>query len=494
MSRLTRNFAANFGASIAAALVALLVIPLYVRRLGMEPYGLIAFSIALRAALQVLDLGLAPVVNREVARYVADRESSSDAQDVLYTFQGLYWCVAVLVGAVIVTFAPSIAKDWLDAKSLSVESVTLSVRLIGILIATQWPIAFYQSALLGLERQVSLNGILTAALFVTHACALSLMVWWPRVEIFFLVAIAVGVIQVTALAWIFWTSMPPEVRTFRLTALRHVARFTLGVGAISVTGVILSHMDKMIVSVVLPLERFAHYSMATMIAGALVLITTPVFNTVYPRFSALAAASENDAVRELHHFSTQLVTVAVVPAALTIIFFSRELVEIWTGSAATAALVAPLAMFLVAGAALNGVMTVPYALQLSHAWIRPALIFGVAATLAYLPLVPFLALKFGAEGAALSWLLMNATYFAVMAPIIHRHLLPGSFPEWLGRDVLLPSGCAAAVVAVCAAALPRAESAFGKLAMIAGTYAIAALIAMTAAGRIRNWVMRRIGS
>ena len=494
MSRLTRNFAANVGASIAAALVALLVIPLYVRRLGMEPYGLIAFYLALRAALQVLDFGLTPVVNREVARYAAHPESASDAQDVLYSFQGLYWCVAGIVGLAIVVWAPMIATEWLDAKSLPAGSVAQSVRLIGILIAVQWPIAFYQSALFGLERQVAANGILTAALVTTHAGAMSLMIWWPRVETFLLVAIAVAAVQVAALARIFWTSIAARTKTFRLSALRPVAGFALGVGAISVTGVILSHVDKVLLSIVLPLERFAHYSLATMIAGALVLFTTPVFNTIYPRFSALAAAAETERVRELHHFSTQLVTVLVVPAALTIVFFSRDVVEIWTRSTTTATFVAPLVVFLVAGAALNGVMTVPYALQLAHGWIRPALIFGIAATAAYLPLVPFMALKLGAEGAAMSWLVMNATYFVVMSPIIHRHLLPGSFAAWLGRDVLLPSGCAALVIAACAGLLPRTESISGRLALIAATYGLSMLAAVMCAGRIRAWVMLRIAS
>jgi len=494
MSRLTRNFAANVGASIAATLVALLVIPLYIRLLGMEPYGLIAFYLALRAALQVLDLGVGPVVNREVARYSAIRDGPSDAQDALYTFQGLYWLVAAALGTAIVFAAPVIARDWLHAESLSAESMTSSVRLMGVLIAIQWPIAFYQSALLGLERQVALNSILTSALLLTHAGALALITWRARVEIFFLCAIVVSAVQVSVLAWTFWRSMPSQAtRLFRLGALRRVARFAIGVGAIGVTGVILAHADKVLLSSVLSLERFAHYSIAAMIAGALVVITTPVFNTVYPRFSALVAASKDDAVRELHHFSTQLVTVAVVPPALTIVFFARDIVEIWTRSAATAGFVAPLAMFLVAGAAVNGVMTLPYALQLSHGWTRPALVFGIAATVIYLPLMYFMAVTFGAEGAAVSWLVMNVCYFVIMAPIIHRHLLPGSFAAWLGRDVLLPSASAAAVIALAAEVVPRAESYAGRLVMIVGVYGTGALIATVAAGRIRSWVLLQFG-
>lgn len=492
MSLLTRNFAANFGASIVAAVVALLVIPLYIRVLGMEPYGLIAFYLALRAALQVLDLGAGSVVNREVARYAVRGDDSAEGQDGLYTVQVLYWVVAAAIGVAIVASAPVIATNWLVAKNLSSEAMTASIRLIGILIAIQWPVAFYQSALLGLQRQVVLNVVLTLALLVTHAAALALMLWRPSVEIFFLCAIGVAFLQVTTLAGTFWRSMPPaRARAFRPGALRPLARFALGVGAISVIGVILAHADKVILSVVLPLDRFAHYSIAAMIAGALVVITAPVFNTIYPRYSALFAVSQKDAIAELHHFSTQLVTVAVVPAALTIIFFCRDIVEIWTRSATTAESVAPLAMLLVGGSAVNGVMTIPYALQLSHGWTRPALIFGILAVVGYLPFMFLMAISYEGEGAAFSWLLFNVVYFVVMAPIIHRHLLPGTFAEWLGLDVLLPTVCAAAVVAL-AAALPRFQSEVARLALITGTCAVAVLVTGGAAGRIRRWALQKL--
>ena len=43
--------------------------PFYIKLLGIEAYGLVGFYVTLLAALQVLDLGISPTINREMARH-----------------------------------------------------------------------------------------------------------------------------------------------------------------------------------------------------------------------------------------------------------------------------------------------------------------------------------------------------------------------------------------------------------------------------------------
>ncbi len=66
--KLGRNLLAGLANSVWTALVGLAVIPLYLKFLGIEAYGLIGFFATTQALLQILDLGLAPTITREVAR------------------------------------------------------------------------------------------------------------------------------------------------------------------------------------------------------------------------------------------------------------------------------------------------------------------------------------------------------------------------------------------------------------------------------------------
>ena len=61
---------ANFVGTGWSAALQIICIPLYIRFMGIESYGLIGFYLMLQAILQILDFGmLAPTVNREMARY-----------------------------------------------------------------------------------------------------------------------------------------------------------------------------------------------------------------------------------------------------------------------------------------------------------------------------------------------------------------------------------------------------------------------------------------
>ncbi|MBK9428338.1 MAG: hypothetical protein IPN63_13410 [Gammaproteobacteria bacterium] len=69
-----------------------------------------------------------------------------------------------------------------------------------------------------------------------------------------------------------------------------------------------------------------------------------------------------------YHRYCQALTLAVVPAALVLAFFADHLVLLWTRDAELTRAVAPLVSLLVIGNMLNGLMHLPYSLQLAHGW------------------------------------------------------------------------------------------------------------------------------
>jgi hypothetical protein len=81
--RLRHGLLANFAGSGWSALMQLVCVPLYVKFMGVESYGLIGFYLVFQAMTQVLDLGLSPTLNREMARYSVQPEKAAEARDLL---------------------------------------------------------------------------------------------------------------------------------------------------------------------------------------------------------------------------------------------------------------------------------------------------------------------------------------------------------------------------------------------------------------------------
>ena len=64
-----RNIVANYAGQLYATLIGILLVPLYVRYMGVEAYGLVGFFTMLQGWFMLLDMGLTPTLGREAARF-----------------------------------------------------------------------------------------------------------------------------------------------------------------------------------------------------------------------------------------------------------------------------------------------------------------------------------------------------------------------------------------------------------------------------------------
>ena len=109
--RLARNMAAGMANSVVVVLINLVALPFYLRFLGMEAYGLIGFYATLQAVLQVLDLGLAPTVSRDIA-HGAETGQQRRSSSLLRTLGVVYVGVAVIIAGLVAFAAPWVGEHW----------------------------------------------------------------------------------------------------------------------------------------------------------------------------------------------------------------------------------------------------------------------------------------------------------------------------------------------------------------------------------------------
>jgi O-antigen/teichoic acid export membrane protein len=449
MSLVKRNIVANFGSTVWAGLMSLIFVPVYIYFIGIEAYGLVGVFSTLLALFGVLDMGLSTTLNREMARLSVQLNKASEMRDLMRTLEIPYWVIGSIIGAIIALMAPLIADHWVNVEDLSPDSVKTAITLIGFVIAFQWSNSIYSGALLGLQQQVLLSGI-NSFMASLRGIGAVIVLWQvsPTVEAFFWWQLIVSIIHVSSTLLMSWRRIPSAAGRprFRPELLRNIWQFAAGMAGITVLVTILMQLDKVILSRMLSLEMFGYYTLASVVAVNLTRIVTPVFSAIYPRLTSMVELGSITDITKLYHQSAQLISVIVLPVALVLAMFSKEVLFLWTQDVETAENTYKLLSILTVGTAINGLMYTPYALQLSHGWTKLALVVNAISAVILIPALIVITNMYGATGAASIWVALNLSYMFISLPIIHRRLLPTETLRWYRDDVGRPL-LAAAVVA-----------------------------------------------
>jgi O-antigen/teichoic acid export membrane protein len=451
MTQVKRNIIANYTGNIWTALMAIVFVPIYIRLMGIEAYGLVGFFTTMLSIFTLLEMGLSTTLNRELAKLSVQTGRAKELRNVVYTLGGIYWAVACLIVIIVIALSAYIAESWVKAENLSIVEVRQAVILMGIAIGLQWPISLYSGGLMGMQRQVLLNviSIVTATL---RGFGAVIVLWFisPTIKAFFFWQIVISGSSVVWLWFALWRIMPSSKgkACFKISIIKDVFRFAAGMIGISILSTLLGQTDKIILSHILPLEMFGYYSLAGVVAMSLYRLIGPIYSGVYPRMTQLVALKQKAALEELYHRSCQMMSVMLFPAAMVLSFFSKEILFLWTQNTVTTEQSHLLVSLLVFGTALNGMVHIPYALQLAHGLTKLIFYLNLVSAITLVPLIYFVTKFYGAVGAASVWLFFNIGYVLIAIQLMHYRLIPDEKWGWYCNDVGIPLLCAVSIAGV----------------------------------------------
>lgn len=458
MSTVRRNTLANYAGQTWATVMSLMFMPIYIRYIGIEAYGIVGFFVALQSLFSILDMGFTATLNRELARRSGATSNSNDTRDLIRTLEWICWPIGFLIAIVVWVISRPLAEHWLKPVSLSLDQAAFALLLLGLSMALQWPVSFYTGGLSGLQRQVLLN-VLTAAFGTLRAVGAVCVLWLisPTLEAFLWWQVAMSALQGVTYAAVTWMSLPGGSRapSFKLAQLRQIGGFAVGITGVTIMSFLLTQTDRIVLSKILPLDEFGVYAFAASLSVALFRLVHPIVTAVYPRYSQLVAEESVDALIDFYHRTNQLMAAILLPVAAVVAVFATDLLRVWTRDPALAAASGPILSLLVIGSAMNGLMNLPYALQLSYGWTRLGFWINVVSVCLVVPGIWVMGRKFGGVGAASVWLALNLGYFLIGIPLMHRRLHPGEMWRWYRMDILPPLATCTMMVIAWRIALPN---------------------------------------
>lgn len=432
-----RNIVANAIGQGWSGLLSILLIPVYIKVMGVESYGLVGLFVTVQAALAVLDFGLAGTINRELARGSEGAISVTQMRNLVRTFECLYWPIAALIAVLSLVAAPALSEKWLTPSQLSRADVAQALTLLGLVAAAQWPSSLYGGGLAGLQKQGLLN--LLIVVFSTLRSAgvvVPLLLIAPTIQVFLVWQLAMNLAQTAVFAVALWRHIPRGAQPkFASDELVRIWRFAGGVTGMAATSFVLMQFDRIVLASLLDLKAFGYYATAAALASIIPRLVAPVSSAAYPRYTQLVAAQDDRGLRALYHTTNQFMAVQLAVIGAVGFFYSDTLLLLWTSSPDLVAAAGTVLALLILGNAFGGMSNLPYTLQLAHGYTRLSLFLSVIGLTTYVPALWFSANLWGATGAAATWLLLNFTLLLVGLHFMHRRILVGEEAKWYLRDV-----------------------------------------------------------
>lgn len=434
------NILANYVSQFYVTLIGIVMVPLYIKYMGAEAYGLVGFFAMLQAWFMLLDMGLTPTMARQTARFRGGATDALSYRRLVRALEGIFLMVALIGGTAIFGASRYIAQDWLRASQLPVLEVQTALQLMAMIIALRWMCGLYRGAISGMERLVWLGGFNSIAATLRFVGVLPvLLILGATPTIFFGFQLAIAVLEFTVLMIFSNRLLPAIPQGQRLhwdwKPLKPVLKFSLTIAFTSSVWVIVTQIDKLVLSKILPLAEYGYFTLAVLVASGIMIISGPVSSAVMPRMSKMEAEGNHPGMIRVYRQATQLVVVLAGSAAITVAFCSESLLWAWTGDKFLAHQASPVLTLYALGNGIMAIAAFPYYLQYAKGDLRLHLIGNAVFVVMLIPTIIWSANEYGGVGAGWVWFGMNLLSFIAWLPLVHRKFEPGLNFHWYVYDI-----------------------------------------------------------
>lgn len=474
--------------------------PVYLHYLGAEAFGLVGFYVMLQAWMQILDMGLTPVLSREMSRLCAGTLTACEAGARLRTIEWTLGIMACLAMTLTWTTSDWIGDRWLSTAGLDHTTVARCIALIGLAVTIRWLSGIYRASLIGLAQQRWVNGLSASFTTLRFAGVVPLLLFFTTApDDFFTFQVMVGLLELLTFAAITYRSLPTVKLSWRpdLQVLALMLPMAGSMVLISAMSIMLTQIDKLILSSLLPLDEYGYFMLAVMAANGVLVLAPPLSQVVQPRMTVLAEQVEEIRFVELYRLTGQLTAVMFVGVGGGLAFFAEPLLRVWSGSAQIAETAAPMLFWYGLANTMIGILTPVFMLQFAKGRLHLHIIGNLILLITLVPALVFAATRWGAVGAGQVLFLTNLIFFLFWIPLVHRHFLPAGAWLWSFHDIVPLVMGMLTCLALAAQLLPNSAPALGVLAWIGVSIMISASLGVVLGSRSRvyawRWLARRLG-
>jgi O-antigen/teichoic acid export membrane protein len=429
------NILASYASQIYLIIISIAILPIYIKYMGAEAYGLVGFFAMLQGLFSLLDFGLTPTISRQTAQYNAGAETALNFRRLFRALSSIFLVIAIIGGSLLFTLNDLIAERWLKIENLSITEVLFSLQVMAICIALRWMTGLYRGVISGFEKIVWLSIANSMIATLRFPGVLLYMYYFGfSVRSFFTYQLSVAVMEYLCLATKSFKLLPrvdpKDTIGWSLEPVKPLLGFALTIAFTSSVWVLLTQLDKLVLSGILPLSDYGYFTLAVLVAGGILQLSTPISAPIMPRLARLQGEQQFEQMRQVYLNATQFVSVIVVTAGIVLAGLAKPVLYAWTGDINLAVKAAPVLMLYSLGNTLLALGAFPYYLQYAKGDLKYHFIGNILFIVVLVPTIIWAATSYGAVGAGWVWFLTQVAFLLFWVSYVHKKIEPNINIQW----------------------------------------------------------------
>lgn len=479
---LARHSVLNLLGQGIPVLAAIVTVPMLLRGLGTERFGILTLAWVVLGYFSLFDLGL----GRALTQGVAERRNGGRAAEIPALVRRstlVLLLLGAVGGAVALAFARPLALRWLAVTPALEGEALRAFALLALAIPLVTVTSGVRGALEGYQRFDLVNAI-RIPMGISNYVAPALLLPWhpslPEVVIVLMVARALSL----AAHLVAWRRVAPRAAGHEAKAPALGTLLATG-GWMTVSNVVsplMASLDRFLVGTLASTAVVAYYATPSEMVTKLWIVPAAVAGALFP---VLAGGATAERSAEILVRGIEGIALMVFPAAVIALLFADEGLRWWLG-AEFASHAAPALRILTVGVFVNCLAQLLFVAVQGAGRARWTALLHLAELPLYLVLAWFLIRWRAVEGAALAWTARVLVDAIALLLLMHRRNPAIAAERNRGRWLVIAGSVAVVVSLPLAVTLPVAL----KL-VIAATAVGAAAVVILRTGAVRAWLPSR---
>ena len=401
-SSVARNTRWNFlgtGIPIIAAIVA---IPLLIRGLGTERFGVLAISWVVLGYFALFDLGLGRATTKFVSEYI-ERKELKKLPNLVWNSLAAHVALGLVGGGILAMLARWLTQMFFNVPNyLQYESLN-AFYLLAISVPSIVAIACLRGVLEAIQRFDLVNAVKIPASVINYLAPLIVLHYTNDLAAVVGVIVASRFVVLVVYFYLCLRALPVLKSGFGFAP--EVIKPLIGFGGwLTVSSLItpiILFLDRFFIAAIFTIVAVTYYVTPYEVVTKLWIFSASLLAALFPVFSAMSVSRAHE-IRALSWRAFHFLLFLVTPLVGILLTFGRELLEVWVGHTFAVESTA-VAKWLAVGVLINILAQVPYTVLQGTGRADVVAKLQLAELPFYAALAWYLSGIFGTVGVAMAW-------------------------------------------------------------------------------------------